>query len=126
MPKIIHVKIKPDGTPECTPQVTRVRPGGTLVWRGKPHHGSFEGLVPGPPKDDFTLAELQAITPQPVTLPFTPHGWAIVNDAPGFQNPDTIVVDANAQSGKMYKYTVTAGGQSLDPIIIVDDTATDS
>jgi hypothetical protein len=122
----INVKIKPDGTPECTPQVTRVRPGGKLVWAGKVHSGVFEGIVPGPPRDNFTLDELAKIKPQAGVLPFAPHGWAILNDTPGFKNPDTIQVDPAAKSGVMYKYTVTAGGKTLDPIAIVDDTATDS
>ena len=117
----ITVKIKPDGTPECTPQVTRVRPGATLVWAGRLHSGVFEGIVPGPPRDNFTLEELSALKPQQGPLPFNPHGWAILNDKPGFKNPDTVQVDAGAKSGVMYKYTVTAGGKTLDPIIIIDD-----
>ncbi len=60
MPKTITVHLEEDGKPKCLPIVTRVRPGGTLVWAGKMHSGSFDGRIPGPTKDTFTLDELHA------------------------------------------------------------------
>jgi hypothetical protein len=122
----INVKIKADGTPECTPQVTRVRPGSKLVWTGKLHHGVFEGIVPGPVRENFTLDELAQIKPETGDMPFTPKTWAILDEAPGAKNPNVIQVDPAAKSGVMYKYTVTAGGKTLDPIVIVDDNASEN
>jgi hypothetical protein len=124
MPKKIKVAINPDGTPECTPQVTRVRPGGTIIWDGPPHSGVFEGVFPGTPKDNFTLAELHATKPVKGPMPFHPLSWSI--GQPGVPDQVTIQVDANAKSGVMYKYTVEAQGKKLDPIVIVDDGAQDS
>jgi hypothetical protein len=125
MPKKINVKLNPDGTPECVPTVTHVRPGGTLVWTGKKHSGHFDGKIPGPPRDNFTLADLHALQPQPGPMPFDPTSWAIVDEAPGAHNPDRVHVAPDAQSGVMYKYTITAGGKPLDPVVIIDDSATD-
>jgi hypothetical protein len=103
-PKIITVKIKPDGTPDCSPDVTRVRPGGTIKWAGKAHTGFFTGNAPGP-------------------LPFAPHGWAVVSEHPDFHNPDTVQVHPQAATGVSHKYSVTVGGKTLDPIVIIDDNA---
>jgi hypothetical protein len=123
MPKTITVKINPDGTQECVPIVTRVRPGDSLVWAGKKHTGMFEGKIPGPPRDSFTLADLAALKPVPGAMPFNPLAWSIVDETPGAQNANTVHVDANAESGVMYKYSVNVGGKIVDPIIIVDDSA---
>lgn len=43
--------------------------------------------------------------------------------ATGAINPSNVHVDANAESGVMCQYGVTAGVRTLDPIIIVDNTA---
>jgi hypothetical protein len=34
-----------------------------------------------------------------------------------------VRVDRNAESGVTYKYSMTAGGRTLDPVIFVDNTA---
>jgi hypothetical protein len=125
MPKKITVNLKEDGTPECVPIVTHVRPGGSLIWGGMKHTGVFDGRVPGPLRQQFTLADLQAIHPVPGKMPFQPTTWEVTNESPGATNPSTVHVDANAESGVMYKYSITAGGRTLDPIIIVDNTASE-
>ena len=125
MPKRITVHLKEDGTPECVPIVTHVRPGGSLIWGGKKHTGVFDGRVAGPLRDHFTLADLHAIHPIPGTLPFQPSTWQVIDESPGASNPSTVHVDAKAESGVMYKYSITAGGHTLDPIIIVDNTASE-
>jgi hypothetical protein len=125
MPKTITVHLKTDGTPECVPVVTRVRPGGTLIWAGKKHAGSFDGRISGPPKDTFTLAELHALHPTPGPMPFQPLSWGVVDETPGAVNPSTIHVAPDAENGAMYKYSIEAGGHVLDPIIIIDETSPD-
>ncbi len=122
-PKTITVHLKPDGTVECVPIVTRVRPGGTLVWGGKKHTGVFDGRIAGPPRDNFKLADFAALKPIAGPMPFQPTAWEVIDETPGAPNPSTITVDAHAQSGVMYKYSITAGGRTLDPVIIVDDSA---
>jgi hypothetical protein len=126
MPKIITVHVKADGSLECVPIVTHVRPGGSLIWGGKKHKGVFDGRVDGPVRQQFTLAELQAIHPIAGPMPFQPTTWEVIDESPGAVNPSTVHVDAKAQSGVMYKYSITAGGRTLDPIIIVDDSASEN
>jgi hypothetical protein len=123
MPKTITVHLEVDGTPKCLPIVTRVRPGGTLVWEGKTHSGSFDGRIPGPPKDTFTPAEFHALHPVAGPMPFQPLAWGIADETPGANNPSTVHVAPDAEPGAMYKYTITSGGRILDPIIIIDPTA---
>lgn len=125
MPKKITVNLKDDGTLECVPIVTHVRPGGSLIWGGKKHKGVFDGRVDGPVRQQFTLAELQAIHPIAGPLPFQPHTWEVIDESPGAINPSTVNVDAKAQSGVMYKYSITAAGHTLDPIIIIDAGASE-
>ncbi len=122
-PKTITVHLNPDGTPECVPIVTRVRPGGTLVWGGRVHTGVFDGRIAGPLRYDFTLADFATLQMMPGPMPFHPASWQVIDETPGAFNPSTVTVDANAESGMMYKYSITAGGRTLDPVIIVDDSA---
>jgi hypothetical protein len=83
----------------------------------------FEGRVNGPVRQQFTLAEFPAIHPIAGPLPFDSHPWEVIDESPGAINPSTVNVGAKAQSGVMYKYSITAAGHTLDPIIIVDDSA---
>jgi hypothetical protein len=122
-PKKITVRLNADGTPECVPIVTRVRPGGSLIWEGEGHSGAFDGRLPGPPRDDFKLADFAELKPVAGPVPFQPAFWALIQETTDAPGAVTITVDANAESGVMYKYSITAGGRTLDPIIIVDNTA---
>jgi hypothetical protein len=126
-PVDFHVTVRPDGIPVCTPPVARVAPGGKLRWNGRIHSGKFVGIVPGPVKESFTQAELEAIVPQAGPMPFSPQTWKLIDESPGAANPNTVDVLTPAVRGQvtMYKFDVKVGDKIIDPIIIVDDSAQD-
>ena len=126
MPKRITVHLKEDGTPECVPIVTHVRPGGSLIWGGKKHTGVFDGRVAGPLRDHFTLADLHAIHPIPGTLPFQPSTWQVIDESPRRQQ--SIYRARGCESRIRRDVPVQHHGveYTLDPIIIVDNTASET
>jgi hypothetical protein len=116
----IEVRSEADGMPLCVPdELTGVRPGDRITWVGLEHSGVIQGRILGAKQRGFTAEELAAVDIDETDRPF--EGL----DGSWDEKHPSLIVAAGAKPGA-YKYLVTVGEKTLDPVVIIDDQRGDS
>lgn len=108
---IIEVKLKPNGTPMCAPNVVAgVRAGDRLVWIGLRHVGKFEGRIVDPTPQHRAGLRLNGVQPDPTKIPTSWAKW---------KWGEMMTLRKDLEPG-VYKYSVTVGGKTIDPIVVTE------
>jgi len=108
---IIEVRLKPNGTPVCAPNVVDgVRAGDRLLWTGLQHDGKFEGRIINPTPQHRAGLELKGAPLDAKKIPTSQAEW---------KWGEVVTVRKDLEPG-VYKYSVTVGGKTIDPIVVTD------